>query len=170
MVNSIFLALVSLLPSLTLAQSGGTWHMNVTAPSSGAGPGCIILAQIASLTSTNTITAMKPICPKSSPNPPPLGGETVTWPISTDGDGAASSLAIYADIPLGDGTVKPGCAMILSQKQVAYILGRDLLWNSNLGQVWDFTGDGFLLEPVDYATMTWYVFPSHYFNFQGTNE
>ena len=158
MVYSSLLPLLSLLPSLALAQSGGTWHMNVTSPNpTGAGSGCVILAQIATLTAPNTITAMKPVCPKSAPNPAPPGGETVSWPLSTDGDGAGSSLAIYADLPVGDGTTHPKCVMVLSQMQVAYLLGRELQWNTNLGQVWDFTDGGFLLEPVEYHTMTWYV-------------
>lgn len=81
----------------------------------------------------------------------------VQWPLSTDGDGAGSSLAIYADLPVGDGTTHPGCVMVLTQMQVAYLLGRELQWNTNLGQVWDFTGGGFLLDPAEFNTMTWYV-------------
>lgn len=153
--SSLFTVLC-LLPTIALAQSGGTFKMNVTVPAdTNGGSGCVVLAQIATLTAPDTITAMKPVCPRSAPNPPPRGGETVQWPLSTDGDGAGSSLAIYGQIPVGDGRTHPRCVMVLSQMQVAYLLGRELQFNNNLDQIWDFTGSGFLLDPESWSTMAW---------------
>lgn len=146
-----------LLAATALAQSPGTWTMNVTTHSTGApGSGCIILAQIATLSAPNTITAMKPICPPTAPNPSQQGGEAVPWPLSADGDAAGSDLAIYGNLPGGDGeTWKPGCVMMVSQRQVAYILGRNLEWNSDLGQIMDLVGHGYLLDPQGYTVMNW---------------
>lgn len=131
--------------------------MNVTEPAAGSGSGCIILAQIASVGSPDTLTAFKPVCPKSAPHPPPPGGETIQWPLTTEGDGVWSGLAIYADLPVGDGTTHPGCVMVLSQMQVAYLFRRELQWNSNLGYVYDFTADGFLRDPTGADTLSWWV-------------
>jgi hypothetical protein len=158
MINLIIPAL--LLGANTLAQSPGTFTMNVTTHSTGApGSGCIILAQIATLSAPNTITAMKPICPPTAPNPSTQGGEVIPWPLSADGDGAASDLAIYGNLPGGDGdTWKPGCVMMVNQRQVSYLLGRNLEWISDTGQVLDMTGGGYLLDTENnYARMIWYV-------------
>jgi hypothetical protein len=146
-----------LLAAPALAQLTGTWTMNVTTHSTGApGSGCIILAQIATLSSPNTITAMKPICPPTAPNPSQQGGEAVPWPLSADGDGPESWMAIYGNLPGGDGqTWKPGCVMMVSQQQVAYLLGRTLEWDADTGRVKDLTDMGWLLDPVTYAQMTW---------------
>jgi hypothetical protein len=101
---------------------------------------------------------MKPICPLTAPNPSAADDQQVEWPLSSDGDGAESSLAIFGDLPGGDGdTSRPGCIMKLSQMQVAYLLGRDLQWDSSVGEVWDFTGVGTLLDPLSFAIMKWYV-------------
>jgi hypothetical protein len=73
-----------------------------------------------------------------------------------DGDAAESSLAVYGDLPGGeDDPMRPGCVMLLSQMQVAYILGRDLQWNSTLGQMFDYTGGGYMLDPQSFGTMIW---------------
>jgi len=148
-----------LLGATALAQSPGTWTMNVTTHSTGApGSGCIILAQIATLSAPHTITAMKPICPPTAPNPTQQGGEVVPWPMSADGDGASSDMAIYGNLPGGDGeTWKPGCVMMVTQRQVTYLLGRSLEWVSDIGQVNDLTGKGYLLDPVTFFRMSWYV-------------
>lgn len=154
--------LLGVLPLLCLlsvvrAQFSGTWHLNVTTRNSGVpGSGCIVLAQIATLSAPNTITAMKPICPPTAPNPSADGGEAVIWPLSADGDGDVSSLAVYGDLPGGeDDPMRPGCVMFLEQMQVAYILGRDLQWDSTRGQMMDLTGKGALLDPKSFATMIW---------------
>lgn len=149
-----------LLGAQALAQSPGTFNMNVTTHSTGApGSGCIILAQIAIISSPNTITAMKPICPSTAPNPSSEGNEVVPWPISADGDGAASDIAIYGNLPGGDGdTWKPGCVMTVTQQQVSYLLGRDLQWVSDLGKIYDWVGKGYLLDTeTNYGQMIWCV-------------
>lgn len=156
--------LYAILPALILAgqavaQLGGSWNIKVTTrDSGGAGAGCIILAQLSTLSAPNTITAMKPICPPTAPNPSPEGGQAVNWPLSEDGDGDASDLAVYGDLPGGDGdTTKPGCVMMITQRQVAYLWGRDLQWNSSMGAMFDNTDGGYLVDPVSYARMTWCV-------------
>jgi hypothetical protein len=150
---------VLLLAGQAVAQLGGSWNIKVSTRDSGAaGAGCIILAQLATLSAPNTITAMKPVCPPTAPNPSPEGGQVVDWPLSEDGDGAVSDLAVYGDLPGGDGdTSKPGCVMMFTQRQVAYLWGRDLLWNSTMGAMWDNTDEGYLLDPHSFARMTWYV-------------
>jgi hypothetical protein len=148
---------ILLLLSPARAQFDGTWHLNVTTRDSGApGAGCIILAQIATLSAPDTITAMKPICPPTAPNPSVDGGEAVSWPLSEDGDGALSSLVVYGDLPGGDGDpMRPGCVMFLEQMQVAYLLGRDLQWISTLGEMYDLTSKGSLRDPKSYGNMVW---------------
>jgi hypothetical protein len=48
-----------------------------------------------------------------------------------------------------------GCVMPLSEDQVSYILGRSLTWNNNLQQLWDNTGNGFVMGGLDSGAITW---------------
>jgi len=48
--------------------------------------------------------------------------------------------------------------MMVTQRQVSYLLGRNLEWISDTGQVLDMTGGGYLLDTENnYARMIWYV-------------
>lgn len=126
---------------LALAQSSGIIKFSSTSA-------CIIVAQIASLSSPSTISAMMPICPDSDDT-------AIAWPLTTNGDGASSSIAIYAHTTATDGGVSVGCVMGLSQMQAMYLLGRDLTWNDSAGTLYDNTAGGNLLDPTTYATITW---------------
>lgn len=90
---------------------------------------------------------MIPICPDS-------GDTAIAWPLTTSGDGASSSIAIYAHTAATDGGVSVGCVMGLSQMQAMYLLGRDLRWGDSAGTLYDNTAGGNLLDPTTYATIT----------------
>ncbi|AGV14536.1 cell wall surface anchor protein, variant [Cryptococcus neoformans var. grubii H99] len=132
-------ALLFIIP-LALAQSSGTINLSST-------QACVIVAQIASLSSPKAISAMIPICPDS-------GDTAIAWPLTTSGDGASSSIAIYAHTAATDGGVSVGCVMGLSQMQAMYLLGRDLRWGDSAGTLYDNTAGGNLLDPTTYATIT----------------
>ncbi|WWC73669.1 uncharacterized protein I206_107641 [Kwoniella pini CBS 10737] len=106
---------------LVFSQSSGT--INISSPQA-----CIVIAQIAALQSPNSITSMLPICPES-------GSEAISWPMSSEGDGAASSVGVYAGIIHG----KPNCVMSLSQMTAMYMLGRSLSWDEG-GTLYDENG------------------------------
>lgn len=149
--------LLALLP-LSFAQSSGTIHLNASAPASQSkSAGCIILAQIASLSSPNILTSMVPICPPSTGEyaTKPANGLAIDWPLTTGGDGAASSLAIYGKITGGVSGATAGCVMGLSQMQAQYLLGRTLEWNNDLNELWDHTQNGFLRDPTSFDVITW---------------
>jgi hypothetical protein len=154
------------------AQSSGQWTINITDantlssdPSSGTSS-CILLAQLPTLSSPDTITALKPICGPASPFPTfgnPSESATLTlttgvnWPLSNDGDGDFSSLAIYAQI---DERGVPGCVMYLRQMQVVYILGRDLEWrvgegSARGGRLYDRTAGDYITDPETVGPMEW---------------
>ncbi|KAE8541702.1 hypothetical protein D1P53_001873 [Cryptococcus gattii VGV] len=124
---------------LALAQSSGIIKFSSTSV-------CIIVAQIASLSSPSVVSAMVPICPDSDDT-------AIAWPLTTNGDGASSSIAIYAHTTATDGGVSVGCVMGLSQMQAMYLLGRDLTWNDSAGTLYDNTAGGNLLDPTTYATI-----------------
>ena len=148
MIFSIVVSFLTILvPMLVNAQSSGT--MTVTA----TGSGCVILAQIATLSTPFVLTQAVPICPGTS--------NTVNWPLSSGGDGASSSLAIYASIT---GGTSPGCVTHLTQMQAMYLLGRSLEWREADNQLFDNTAGGFIVDPTSYQPIVWYVFsilPSH---------
>ncbi|WVO14331.1 hypothetical protein L204_101963 [Cryptococcus depauperatus] len=126
--------------SLAFAQSSGT--IKVSSPSS-----CIIIAQIASLSSPNAISAMVPICADS-------GDVSVNWPISSAGDGSSSSIAVYAKTSATEGGVSIGCVLSMSQMQAMYLLGRDLKWDDSTGTLYDNTAGGKVSDPTTYQPVT----------------
>ncbi|KAK1928023.1 hypothetical protein DB88DRAFT_480097 [Papiliotrema laurentii] len=128
------LLLLSLTPFGAFAQSSGTFTLSTSS-------GCIVLSQVATLTSPYSITQSRPICPG--------GGATINWPLTSGGNGAASSLAIYA----GFQGSAPGCMMPLSQMQAMYILGRMLEWRAD--GIWDSTANGLLRDPTSFEVLTW---------------
>jgi hypothetical protein len=156
MALSILLPLLPLLSFLTpiSAQSSGTFTIDASNPSSGSG--CIIIAQVASLSTPNVLTALIPICP-STAGEYASGDLTVSWPLTTSGDGASSSLAIYGELTSTTGGVKAGCVTSLSQMQAMYLLGRSLEWRNDVEEVYDNTAGGFLLDPTTYNEIPWYV-------------
>ena len=146
----------SLLAALVTAQSSGTFTLNVTSPSSSSN-GCIILAQVASLSKPSVLTAMTPICPSSTGDmaSQPTTGMTIDWPLSASGDGASSALAIYAQVTGTGDSATAGCVMSLTQMQAMYLLGRKLNWDDSVGEVWDYTAGGYLVDPETYQTIQW---------------
>jgi hypothetical protein len=120
-----------------VAQSTGTISLSVT------GSGCIILGQVASLGNPLVITKSVPICGGSK--------ESIGWPLTDAGDGAASSLAIYSQIS----GKTPGCVLSLSQMQAMYLLGRDLEWRMDVNQMYDNTQGGFIVDPTSFEPVTW---------------
>ena len=78
-----------------------------------------------------------------------------TWPLTTSGDGAASSMALYAQIAADGDTATAGCVMSLSQMQAMYLLGRDLNWNNALNEVWDYAASGWLRDPTNFNVIIW---------------
>ena len=149
--------LFPLLP-LILAQSSGTISLNVSELSShSATAGCIVLAQVASLSTPLVLTEMVPVCPSTAGvyASEPDTGMSITWPLTTGGDGAASSMAIYAQVTGSGGSVTAGCVTDLSQMQAMYLLGRDLDWNNDESQLWDFTSNGWLRDPSSFNVITW---------------
>lgn len=149
---AVFGAALSLLP-FAHPQSSGTITLAVTPPSSSnLNEGCIILAQVASLSSPSVLTRLTPICP-STAGDTASSPQSIAWPLSSAGDGAASSMAIYAGMKGG----APGCVTSLSQMQAMYLLGRDLEWRDDKSELYDNTSDGFLLDPVTFQQIPWYV-------------
>ncbi len=144
---------------LILAQSSGTIYLNASNPSSGSPTaGCVILGQLAVLSTPHILTAMVPICPSTAGDlaSEPLTGMPITWPLTTGGDGAASAMAIYAGITESDdGKSTARCVMNLSQMQAMYLLGRDLDWNNDQNQLWDYTANGWLRDTSKYNVITW---------------
>jgi len=148
-----FAILAAFLP-LILAQSSGTIYLNVSDPASRSPTaGCIILAQVASLSTPSILTQMVPICPSTAGTyaSEPDTGMSITWPLTTGGDGAASSMAIYAQMT--GGTAK--CVMSLSQMQAQYLLGRDLDWNNGQSRMWDYSNKGWLRDPTTFNVIGW---------------
>ncbi|OCF42649.1 hypothetical protein I317_03508 [Kwoniella heveanensis CBS 569] len=79
---------------------------------------------------------MAPVCPDS-------GGTSILWPLSEGGDGASSSIGIYAQFNGGS----PGCVISMSQMQAMFILGRNLTWQTD-GTLYDETAGETLVDPV----------------------
>ncbi|ORY34681.1 hypothetical protein BCR39DRAFT_556195 [Naematelia encephala] len=147
---------VFLFVSTALAQSSGTITISATPPSDNTpNSGCIVLAQVASLNGPTTLTASKPICPNTATIPSPDGGVVLDWPLTSGGDGSASSIAIYGQITSDSGsspaTAQAGCVMTLSQMQAMYLLGRTLEWaKTEPNELYDDTAGGVLLDPTTY--------------------
>lgn len=156
-----FTALISLLALLALpfasAQGVDTpdsWTINASTPlSNPTTSGCAILAQLSS-TEPLTLQALLPLCPAGTPaaSDPPTG-ITIPWPIvAIEGvDASKLKLAIYGDIAhKADRTdiymAQAGCVMELSAEQIGYLYGRSLTWNNNLQELWDNTGNGFVMQ------------------------
>ncbi len=141
---------------LVFAQSSGQWTITATDTSS-ATTGCIILAQVHELSIPDILTSMIPICPSSAGTfaSSPATGETISWPFSPNGDGAASSLAVYAQLTGNGNTATAGCVMSLSEMQVMYILGRSLKWDNTLDEMYDNTAGGYLVDPTSFLPITW---------------
>ena len=162
------LPLLSILPLLFLlpasAQNTGQWNMNASIPlSNPATSGCIILAQLTNSTPP-VLQALQPICPSTSTVPTnPATGASVHWPLANnaaDGDSLASQLLIYGQVEhRAERTdlhmAQAGCVMRLSADQAQYLLGRSLTWNNGLQELWDNTGDGFVLNPEGNARAAW---------------
>ena len=129
-----FLALSALVLPLAAAQSSGTLTL-------GTSSGCIVLSQVATLSTPFSLTQSKPICGDS-----PI---SVDWPLTSNGNGAASSMAIYANFDGGS----PGCVMALSQMQAMYLLGRQLEWRSD--GLWDNSAQGLVRDPDSFNVITW---------------
>ena len=159
--------MAALVSQTVVAQQAGQWTMNASTPQTDpATTGCVILAQLTSTTTPPTLQAFYPICPSTTPVPTnPFTGATVHWPLSAnagDGQGIASDLLIYAQVThKADRTdvrmAQAGCVMRLGSDQAQYLLGRSLTWNNNLQELWDNTGNGFILTPDNSATLAWYV-------------
>ena len=165
--------LYSLLPLLTTfhlasAQNTGHWTLNASTPESNpTASGCLILAQLTSPTADTSppiLQALIPICPSTSTVPSnPSTGITVPWPIAAnagDGNGLSSQLLLYGQIEhKAERTdihmAQAGCVMKLSADQAQYLLGRSLTWNNGLQQLWDNTGNGFVLNPEGNARAVW---------------
>lgn len=130
------LAILPVVAQFALAQSSGTLTLSSTS-------GCIVLSQVASLSTPYSLTQSLPICPGSP--------ATVTWPLSSGGNGAASNMAIYANINNGS----PGCVMALSQMQAMYLLGRSLEWRAD--GLWDNGEQGLIRDPTSFSVITWSV-------------
>jgi len=87
----------------------------------------------------------------------------VHWPLANnaaDGDSLASQLLIYGQVEhRAERTdlhmAQAGCVMRLSADQAQYLLGRSLTWNNGLQELWDNTGDGFVLNPEGNARAAW---------------
>jgi hypothetical protein len=153
----LFPALLTLLAALArpaAAQSSGEFTVSVTDTT--PGEGCILVAQIQTSVSPNVISGMIPICPASDTSSA-SSPTTVKWPIVPSGDGAGSNLAIYSKVRAVDGTSTAGCAMVLTQMQVMYALGRTLEWRSELQEMYDVDQKGYLSDPTTFAVLTWYV-------------
>ncbi|ODN98070.1 hypothetical protein I350_07712 [Cryptococcus amylolentus CBS 6273] len=153
MSNTYLLALLPLLLPISFAQQPGNFSLKLSTSSSS----CIILSQltIPSADSPVTLQASIPICSNSSPPADDGSGKrNVTWPLTEEGSGAASSLAIYGNIDQGDGDlVEAGCVMELSIDQVQYLLGRDLSWNPQ-DQLWDNGEDGYVMNGTTGGALT----------------
>jgi hypothetical protein len=138
-------SLTSFVP-LATAQSSGSFTIDSTSTTNGTG--CIFIAQVASLGSPLVLTALQPICPSDT--------VTVSWPLTSSGDGASSSLAVYAELTSAEqGGVTAGCVTDLSQMQAMYLLGRSLEWRNDKEQVYDNTAGGYLLDSTSYQPILW---------------
>ncbi|WVF68235.1 hypothetical protein IAT40_003000 [Kwoniella sp. CBS 6097] len=131
----MFILILSLLLAATSSVSQSTGTIILSSPQS-----CIILAQVATLQSPRTITAMVPVCPEA-------GASSIPWPLSEGGDGASSSIGIYGQLNGGS----PGCVINMSQMQAMFILGRNLTWEGN-GTLYDETAGVTLVDPVTSET------------------
>ena len=160
--GTTFLYLQLLLPFVTSQQSPGTWTMNATIPTANhANSGCLVLAQLTLSTNPPIIQAMMPICPNAVDASHP--GTIVTWPIAEnagEGQGVASSMAIYADVQsdsdrTGLYDARAGCVMSVSTNQVQYLLGRSLTWENDLEELWDGASRGFVLDGLSGGALTW---------------
>lgn len=130
------IALLALFP-LAYAQSSGVITIK------NAGSSCIVIAQVANLNSPPVLTSLHPLCPDS-------GTAALDWPLTSDGDGAASGLAIYGDVNGGS----PGCVMAMSQMQAMYLLGRNVEWRGG-NQLWDNTASGYISDPSTFQPVSW---------------
>lgn len=100
---------------------------------------------------------MVPVCPSTAGNvaSTPETGMSISWPLSNAGIGAASSMAVYAQVAESNGKATSGCVVNLSQMQAMYLLGRDLNWNNDHNKVWDYTAGGWLRDPQGFNELTW---------------
>jgi len=149
--------LTTLLP-LIRAQSSGTIYINASDPASHSpSAGCIVLAQVASLSTPSVITRMIPVCPATAGTyaSEPATGMSLPWPVTNGGDGASSSMAVYAQVTPNGGVATAGCVMGLSQMQSMYLLGRTLDWNNGQSQMWDYNAQGWLRDPTTFNVITW---------------
>jgi len=168
MLPKSLLSLLSLLAVLqgTSAQNTGHWTMNASTPESNpSASGCVILAQLTD-TTPPILQALAPICPSTSTVPTnPSDGMSVRWPLAAnagDGEGLKSQLLIYGQVAhkterTDIHMAQAGCVMKLSADQAQYMLGRSLTWNNGLQELWDNTGNGFVLNPEGNARAAWYV-------------
>ena len=69
-------------------------------------------------------------------------------------------MAIYGEVThVGNGTnvytAKAGCVMFVTDVQVGYLLGRDLMWDNALGELKDGTTGGLVMDASNWEPLTW---------------
>lgn len=162
------LSLLSVLAVGVVAQDAmqaTSWSVNASVPQTNPSTsGCMIFAQITSPDKDPVIQALHPICPTGTPHASdPSTGVKIEWPLKklADGtEGAPGQLVLYGNVVHKEDRTdvymaQAGCVMPLSEDQVSYILGRSLTWNNNLQQLWDNTGNGFVMGGLDSGAITW---------------
>ena len=139
-----FVSFIVLLP-FTASQSSGAITISVsgTDPSS-----CIIIGQAATLGNPVILTEMTSICPSD-------GSKSISWPLTSSGDGSSSGMAIYGQLTTSGNTAQAGCVYVLDQMQAMYLLGRNLQWRNNVSEAYDNTAGGVLVDPTTFQPLTW---------------